>query len=241
MEDFGSWFGGWALIAAAGTGLSAGLAHALSGPDHMAAIAPLVVVTRRRRWLTGAVWGIGHAVGLWVLGFVLMFMRGFLPIAAISSWSERLVGIVLIAVGLWGLRKMAVKWVHTHEHVHEGSRHKHVHLHWPGRAHGAGQPGAHSWAGVHSHAAMGIGVLHGLASGSYILGVLPALILPSLTEAIGYLFTFGIGSIAGMTMFSWTVGRVADGLAGAKFDADGWLLSGSSVAAIAVGCFWLLL
>ena len=234
----------WTLLAVAATGLLAGAVHALSGPDHLAAVAPLVAANRHRRWAIGAVWGFGHSMGVWLLGFGLLFLRNFLPIEAISSWSEWLVGIVLIAMGLWGLRKLLATWVHTHEHAHDGEQHRHVHLHWPGIAHRPEATGDHPRTGFHSHAALGIGALHGLAGGSYLLGVLPTLILPSLSEAAGYLILFGFGSVMGMTAFSWAIGQLADRLpnrlTGGKINGASWLLAGSSLTAIAVGCFWLL-
>ena len=201
-------------MAVAATGLLAGVAHALSGADHLAAVAPLVTAKRHRGWAIGAVWGFGHSVGVWLLGFGLLFLRDFLPIEAISSWSEWLVGIVLIAVGLWGFRKMVANWVHTHEHIHDGEHHRHVHLHLPGISHNPGESVVHPRPGFHSHAALGIGALHGLAGGAYMLGVLPTLILPTMVEAALYLSLFGIGSILGMTAFSWAIGRLSEHLAG---------------------------
>ena len=41
--------------------LVSGLVHVLSGPDHLAAVAPLATASRERGWLAGWTWGIGHA------------------------------------------------------------------------------------------------------------------------------------------------------------------------------------
>jgi hypothetical protein len=235
----------WTPVVVAATGIAAGLAHALGGPDHLAAVAPLALSKRRHRWASGALWGLGHSTGVWLLGLVLVFMRDLLPIASISSWSERLVGVALIGMGLWGMHKVLAGWVHAHEHVHEhvhgGEKHLHLHIHWPGVTNGESHRGAHRRAGFHSHAALGIGVLHGLTGGSFLLGILPSLVLPSKAQAIGYLAAFGFGSIIGMAAFSWVVGLVAEGLASARIDARSWLLTGSSVMAIMVGSFWLFL
>ena len=102
-------------------GLSAGLIHALSGPDHLSAVAPLVINERSRRWRMGLFWGIGHSLGVWVVGLIALALRGFLPIESLSSWSERLVGAVLIGVGLWGLRRAFVARLPA-PHVHRRSR-----------------------------------------------------------------------------------------------------------------------
>ncbi len=42
-------------------GLVAGFVHVLSGPDHLAAIAPYAVDGKSRAWRTGVRWGLGHA------------------------------------------------------------------------------------------------------------------------------------------------------------------------------------
>src|SRR5258705_13346812 len=86
-------------------GIFAGLIHVFSWPDHLAAIAPLVVKHRKRAWIAGLRWGIGHASGVVIVGLVSLAVRGVLPVDLISSWSDRLVGVLLIGIGLWALRK----------------------------------------------------------------------------------------------------------------------------------------
>ncbi len=215
-------------------GFLAGLIHVFSGPDHLAAIAPLAVKGHQRRWLAGVRWGTGHALGVGVLGAGSLLLRGALPIDMISSWSERLVGVLLIGIGLWGFRRAFRNQVHSHEHVHGGERHVHIHVHSHARGHG--QANAHA----HGHAALGIGALHGLAGGSHFLGVLPALALPSAEHAVAYVLAYGAGTIAAMATFSTLVGLVA-----ARCEIGGALayrrlMSVCSCAAVGVGCAWLV-
>src|SRR5580765_3977719 len=140
------------------TGLLAGIVHVWSGPDHLAAIAPLAVRRPKETWVPGA------------------------------NWGERLVGVMLIGIGAWALRK-ALR-VHAHEHEHDGERHLHLHTHVHQKDHN--QPTAHAH---HTHAALGIGILHGLAGSSHFLAVLPLLALPTRTQAAGYLIAFAVGTI----------------------------------------------
>ncbi len=49
-------------------GLVAGFVHVLSGPDHLAAIAPYAVDSRSRAWRTGVRWGLGHTAGVLCVG-----------------------------------------------------------------------------------------------------------------------------------------------------------------------------
>ncbi len=242
------------LLIAVFTGLLAGGGHVLAGPDHVAAVAPLAIDSRRRTWRTGLYWGLGHSGGVWLLAGLALLLREGLPIESLSTWSERLVGFVLVAIGLWGLRRGLAARVHTHVHTHDGVEHAHIHVHAGGvhtHAHApAAEPhpapaaphaatpaplAAHS----HGHGALGVGVLHGLAGTSHLLGVLPALLLPTRAAAAAYVLGFGLGSIAAMTAFAAALGLVARRFDRAGTRAFRGLLLGSCVAAITVGVFWI--
>src|SRR5512136_1769586 len=97
-------------------GLAAGLIHVLSGPDHLAAVAPLALNARERHWQPGLNWGMGHTAGVLLVGLLALLLREVLPIEALSSWGERLVGVVLIGIGVWGARRAAGLTIHVHEH-----------------------------------------------------------------------------------------------------------------------------
>ncbi len=207
--------GSMPVLLAALAGLLAGLVHALSGPDHLSAVAPLVISEPRRRWRTGFFWGVGHSLGVWAVGLLALALRGILPVESLSSWSERLVGAVLIGVGLWGLRRAFVAQL---PHVHpENSPHPR-----PGRA------------------ALWIGSLHGLAGSSHILGLLPALALPSRWASLAYVVGFGLGAVAGMTAFSSAFGLVANRVTARGTRAYQALLACFSAAAIVIGGYWLV-
>ena len=109
------------------TGALAGLFHVLSGPDHLAAVAPMAVAERQRGWIAGWTWGIGHASGVVVVAVMAILLRDALPpVDVISTWSERLVGGALIGVGLWALRRSAR--VGTAVHGHDAVAHAHLHV-----------------------------------------------------------------------------------------------------------------
>ena len=166
-------------------------------------------------------------------------LRGALPLGPISAWSERLVGLVLIAMGLWGIRRVTRLHVHTHRHTHvgaDGVTHTHDHTHVHARA-SKGEHAAQSHD--HRHSLLGIGALHGFAGTAHLIGVLPALAMPDRTTAVLYVVAFGIGSIIGMGVFTAALGalvRAADALGSFATRA---LLSLSSIAAIGIGAFWL--
>jgi len=104
------------MLAATLAGLAAGLIHVLSGPDHLAAVAPLTG-DRERSWHAGVLWGVGHSGGVLAVGLLALALRGALPLEALSSWSERVVGVALIAVGLWGFTRVLRGPIHAHVHL----------------------------------------------------------------------------------------------------------------------------
>lgn len=223
------WYGPWippgncytparmndAVLFAALAGSLAGLTHALAGPDHLSAVAPLVVGERRSGWGTGLLWGAGHSLGVWAMGILALALRDVLPLERVSSWSERMVGAVLIAVGLWGLRKAFAPRLQEEAHTHAH----------PPRA---------RWA------ALWIGGIHGLAGSSHILGLFPALALPSRAASLAYMAGFGLGAVVAMVAFASVLG-----FASLRLTANGGrgyqaLLGGASAASIVLGGFWLI-
>jgi cytochrome c biogenesis protein CcdA len=216
------------------TGLAAGFLHVLSGPDHLAAVAPLAVRGHRRAWLEGVRWGLGHSAGVALVGLLALGLREVLPLQAISAWSERLVGVLLIGIGLWSVRLAFRVKIHAHPHQHDGSAHEHFHFHSPEHGHvSAAAPHAHT------HAAVGIGTLHGLAGSSHFLGVLPSLALPSMVQSIAYLLAFAAGTVLAMAGFSAVLGFAATAFGAASRSVYRGLMMTCGVAALILGGWWL--
>ena len=211
------------------TGVLAGIVHVLAGPDHLAAVAPLAVSDQQRGWMAGWTWGFGHAAGVVVVAVVAVLLRDALPpIEVISAWSERVVGVALMAIGAWAFRRSAR--IRPARHVHGAVVHDHLHVQ-------AG-PGWIRRLG-HAHAAFCLGILHGVAGSSHFFGVLPALALPSRESALLYIACFGAGTVAAMTVFAATVGAIGARAAGVEWAQRGMLLAASALA-FSAGAWWLL-
>ena len=210
------------------TGTIAGFFHVLSGPDHLAAVAPLAIADRERGWLAGWTWGIGHASGVVVVAVLAVLLRDILPsIEVISAWSERIVGGALIAIGLWALRRSAS--VRPAAHVHGAMAHDHLHL----------QAGPRWLRRLgHAHASFCLGVLHGVAGSSHFFGVLPALALPTRTASLLYIAAFGAGTVAAMTAFAALAGSAGLRTAGRAFPQRAMMVS-AALLAIVVGGVWI--
>jgi hypothetical protein len=98
-------------------GLAAGLLHVFSGPDHLAAVAPLAADSDRDPWKMGLQWGFGHTAGVLLIATLLLVIREQLPLDAIAAYSERIVGVALIAVGAWGVWKANRATSKPHAHA----------------------------------------------------------------------------------------------------------------------------
>ena len=226
------------LLTTALAGLTAGLVHVLSGPDHLAAIAPLASDQRRPAWAAGALWGLGHSSGVLVVGLLALWLRGWLPLDALSSYSERAVGIVLVAIGVWGLVRAFGRHVHSHPHKHGAWLHDHAHVHAaPATLDARHRRSRHA----HTHASFLVGILHGLAGSSHLIAVLPALALPGIAASMSYLGGYGAGTVFGMTMFAAVVGWVAGRARVRGERLSRMMLSACSLLAVVVGAAWLAL
>lgn len=212
------------------SGLLAGAVHVVTGVDHMAALLPLSVGRRWRAWGAGVRWGLGHSAGVTLIGLAAVLLRERLDLALVEAWGERLVGLMLVVLGAWGVRRAA--GLHAHVHAHGGQEHTHLHAH-PEAAARHDPQAAH-----HGHAAFVAGTLHGVAGTAHLLGVLPALALPGPLASLAYLLAFALGTIVAMGSFAALVGegsaRVASGAArlrGVAFAAG--------LLTVAVGLGWL--
>lgn len=216
------------------TGLLAGMFHVISGPDHLAAVAPLAVRAHRKSWIPGVRWGVGHSAGVAAVGLLAVALRGVLPLERLSAVSERLVGVLLLFVGVWSLRIALRVQVHTHVHEHDGEQHSHVHVHDSGHRH-AESAAPHS----HGHAAFFIGTLHGLAGSSHFLGVLPALALPTAADAALYLIAFAVGTVLAMAGFAGLLGWIAQRGSMNGTTVYRGLMGACALVAFGVGGWWI--
>jgi len=214
---------------ALGTGLIAGALHAVSGPDHLAALAPIAIRDRARGMRVGATWGLGHGLGVCALGGLGLALREVVDISWLSRGSELLVGLVLIGIGIWAVRQATRLQLHTHSHAHDGDEHIHVHIHVD-----AGDHTDESAHKAHTHAALGVGFLHGAAGTGHIFGVVPALALPARDAAI-YILAYLVAAVGSMALFGGLLGRLA------QRSGTQWmrrLMMTSGFAAVVVGVAW---
>jgi len=206
----------------------AGSLHVVAGPDHLAALAPVAVHNRVRAVRLGALWGLGHGLGVISLGIVGISVAGLIEIDALSRWSEFVVGLMLIGVGSWSIRRSKTVVIHQHDHSHaDAEHHQHLHMH-TGEDHDVA---AHRG---HAHAALGIGWLHGAAGAGHVFGVVPALALPAADAAV-YLGAYFVAAVVAMALFGGVLGAAAK-RSGPRMLRG--LMTATGFSAVAIGIVW---
>ena len=235
-------------------GLIAAILHVLAGPDHLAAVGPIAIKSQVRSWLIGLSWGIGHIIGMLLIGILFYFFRELIPVEKISNHSEQIVGFLLIIIGIWAFwRFRSEKLSHKHIHVHQNEKGKyfvHNHEHKHNYRHNYKHDYKNNEQIEHKHKntlekqniliSLGIGIIHGLAGVSHIISLLPTLAFSNSTDSIMYLSGFATGTIVAMVLFATLLGIIG------KYSSEQRKQLSYSVinltagfAAISVGIFWI--
>ena len=224
-------------------GIAASMLHVISGPDHLAAVTPLAIETKRKVWKIGLLWGLGHLSGMLIIGVLFLLFKEYIPLEKISGYSEQLVGLVLIVVGLWALRSIfSKKSHHRHPHIHDGDEpYIHVHEHH----HEVNTLDHH-----HSHektvkrhqwSSYGIGTLHGLAGIAHFILFLPVLGFEKFSDRIQYILGFSLGTILAMTIYTFLLGQIVYYSKNKNKTLLKTIRLSGSIFSIAVGIIWIYL
>lgn len=224
------------------TGIVASIVHVLSGPDHLAAVTPLAIESKKKSWSIGLSWGIGHTAGMLIIGVLFILFKDFIPIDIISTYGEQIVGFLLIAIGLFAIIKIFISanHKHIHPHQHEGEVHIHTHHHSDELNH------SHKHTKTNKQniiTALFIGIVHGIAGVSHIIAILPTLALPSKLDSVLYLTGFGGGTILSMIMYAFVLGFIAQKSSNTSkgnkiFNVLRFI---GGIIAIVIGIYWIYL
>ncbi len=114
--------GDWKLDAALGSCLVLGLRHGFDY-DHLAAISDITAV--QRNWWSGLrlgmTYAVGHACTVAALGIAVLQLHMGLP-EDLDHWTERLIGLTLIVLGIGVVAGILRKDAHGHSHGRIESR-----------------------------------------------------------------------------------------------------------------------
>jgi hypothetical protein len=231
---------GTSLTVAIGGCLAGGL-HAISGPDHLAAVLPPCV---GQRWWNssriGFLWAFGHGLTASLWGIAAFLLKGRLTQGAraaqiariMTSWAEVIVGLSLILIGYLGVNETR---------------------HW------TPQDGCMNPIGVNddqinsanvasipsqrrgNRAVVANGMLHG-CSADGTLTLLPALALPSIGAALLFLVCFSMGTMIAMSAVTTIIGEFSIRVTSVVGDEDFLkkMSFASSGFAVVIGIMWTL-
>jgi hypothetical protein len=146
-------------------------------------------VAGRRAAVTGAWWGLGHALSLLGVGALLLLARSGMP----SRWESAAEGVVSGVLILLGVRSLVHACAHARAIAH---------------AHRPGEAGDH----VHEKAPLYVGLIHGLA-GSGALTAIALASMPSLARGLVFIAAFGAGAAIGMALLAGLAGAAIRKLA----------------------------
>ncbi|XP_010516099.1 PREDICTED: uncharacterized protein LOC104791818 [Camelina sativa] len=183
------------VLTSAWTGFFAGCLHTLSGPDHLAALAPLSIGrTRMESAAVGALWGCGHDAGQLIFGLMFLLLKDRLHIEVIRTWGTRVVGLTLLVIGAIGIKEASeipepcVVTLENGETDEKSSKKKKIGL-----------------------ATFATGIVHGLQPDALMM-VLPALALPSRLAGASFLIMFLIGTVIAMGSYTVFIGSCSEAL-----------------------------
>lgn len=161
------------------TAIAFGFAHAFE-VDHLTAVSNFVSQGKGRKaslWL-GAKWAIGHAVTLTVFGSFLFVLK-FSISEPLAMSLERLVGLSMLCLGLWSLKKLK-----RSDYIHSHSKTK------------------------HGRGSLFLGMLHGLAGTAAFAGQSVIALASSYSFVLLYTLAFSLGVCVAMALYALCFGIV---------------------------------
>jgi high-affinity nickel-transport protein len=207
-----------ALFAIVALGFVLGMRHA-TDPDHVVAVTT-IVSRERTMWhaaLIGILWGLGHTFTILVVGTAIILFKLTIP-PRLGLSMELAVGFMLILLGVLnvtGLLRRAIAWLTirrlgpgAHSHFLFGRSMVHTHdedgepIYMDSVSMLGWTPQWWRKLGLFNIARpLAVGIVHGLA-GSAAIALLVLTTIHNPGWAIGYLFIFGLGTIAGMMLIT---------------------------------------
>ena len=197
----------------------------------------------------GLRWGLGHSIAVFVAGGILI-ATGLRWPERYDAWGEALVGVLLVAVGVWAMRRARKLHLHppeghgdhAHLHAHAAASAAHAHEHHDHPPHTP----AHFPAGHHhhdhdqaKHGITAVGLMHGLAGTSAVVALVPVTLMDRWYVGLGYLVAFGLGTIIAMTAYALVAAAAFQKASERSLRWGRAIGRFAGVGSIAVGFWWI--
>ncbi|XP_047060521.1 uncharacterized protein LOC124667260 [Lolium rigidum] len=194
------------FLGSAWTGFLAGCLHTLSGPDHLAALAPLSIGRSPvESAAVGALWGCGHDAGQVMFGLLFLGLKDRLHIEILRTWGTRVVGLTLMVIGAIGIRE-ATQAAPCVAAALDGGAHQHG----GNSLEKALMSGGGKKKEI-SFATFATGIVHGLQPDALMI-ILPALAMPSRAAGAAFLGMFLVGTVMSMASYTVLIGTCTEAL-----------------------------
>jgi len=217
-------------------GLFAALFHVLTGPDHLAAVTPLVLEKKSKYWKIGIGWGLGHVLGMLLIGGLFYFFKEQIPVTYISENSEKFVGFMLIGIGIWAFyraRSKQKKMRYPHTHQQDNKIISHIHPVKKTHQHTKNIKEHNAWL------SFSIGIIHGFAGISHFILMLPVLGYQSDFKAIQYMIGFATGIVAAMVLYATFIHKLSVKSIKKSQNKLVFLQYAGAVFACMIGVYWI--
>lgn len=192
------------ILTSAWAGFFAGCLHTLSGPDHLAALAPLSIGrSKMESAAVGALWGCGHDAGQVIFGLLFLLLKDRLHIEVIRTWGTRVVGLTLLVIGALGIKEASevpTPCVALENGECDVSVYENVET-----------PLVVKKKKKIGFATFATGIVHGLQPDALMM-VLPALALPSRLAGAAFLCMFLVGTVVAMGGYTVFIGSCSEAL-----------------------------
>ncbi len=167
------------LFSVLGVGFLLGIKHAIE-PDHVIAVSTIASRSKRliNSSLAGLFWGVGHTITLFLIGILIILMKGEIP----QAWAMSLefgVGVMLVYFGI-----SAISSFNKFRSESRNSRPQEK---------------------KQNLRSIFMGCIHGLA-GSAALILLTMGTVETVWEGASFILIFGAGTIIGMILFTTIIG-----------------------------------
>ncbi|GLE05330.1 hypothetical protein PINS_up014343 [Pythium insidiosum] len=253
------------------TGLSLGVLHVVSGPDHLSALVALSSGRSLQAFALGAQWGVGHSLGILLIAVICVSLGHELELGAFRVVCHYIVGVFLVLLGGWTLYHAKLDYdLQTQPPSPSTSRWSDVQCQDASYRliPRSGEPpderlqeqqqsdddsftrklvslwtrhDSDAVGRVQTSSSVCVGIVHGAAGPGGVLGVLPAVAMHHATHAAVYLASFCGSTIVCMGVFAAIYGELSR-RSGQQSPLLAFRIAlASSALSIVVGVLWIVL